>query len=114
MHPVQTGLFWLFVAGSIALFANTANRRIGALMAGLPDDRFDHPWERLKGLVLYAFVQKRMVRDWYAGLFHLLIFWGFCVLALRSLGLIVEGLFPTFHLTETLGVWGLGYQLTKD
>jgi Fe-S oxidoreductase len=114
MHPVQTGLFWLFVAGSIALFANTANRRIGALVAGLPDDRFDRPWERLKGLFLYAFVQKRMVRDWYAGLFHLLIFWGFCVLAVRSVGLIAEGLFPSFHLTETLGVWGLGYQLTKD
>ena len=114
MHPVQTILFWAFVVGSLALFANTANKRIGALLAGMPDNRFDHPWERLKGLILYAFVQKRMVRDRYAGIFHLLIFWGFCVLGLRSLGLVAEGLFPSFHMTEALGAWGLGYQLTKD
>ena len=114
MHPVQTGVFWLFVFGSIALFANTANKRIGALVAGLPDDRFGNPWARIKGLFIYAFVQKRMLRDPYAGVFHLLIFWGFCVLGLRSLGLVAEGLFPSFHLTETLGMWGLGYQFTKD
>lgn len=114
MHPVETGLFWAFVVGSLALFANTLQRRIGALLRGVPEDRFDRPWERFKGLLLYAFAQKRMVRDPYAGLYHLLIFWGFCVLALRSLMLIVEGLFPAFHLTELLGVWGYGYQATKD
>ena len=114
MHPVETWLFWGFVFASLALFANTARVRIGALMRGMPENRWDHPWERLKGLILYAFVQKRMVRDWYAGAFHLLIFWGFCVLGLRSLSLIAEGLFPSFHLTELLGPWGLGYQFTKD
>jgi Fe-S oxidoreductase len=114
MHSLETGLFWAFVLGSLALFANTAYRRISALMAGLPDDRFDRPWERLKGLFLYAFAQKRMVRDRYAGVYHLLIFWGFCVLAFRSLALIAEGLFPSFHATELLGAWGLGYQVTKD
>jgi Fe-S oxidoreductase len=114
MHPVETGLFWAFVLGSLALFANTMQRRIGALLKGVPDDRFDRPWERFKGLLLYAFAQKRMVRDRYAGVYHLMIFWGFCVLALRSLMLIVEGLFPKFHLTELLGVWGYGYQATKD
>jgi len=55
-----------------------------------------------------------MVRDRYAGFFHLLIFWGFVVLLLRSLSLILEGLFVDFHLTEMLGVFGLGYQTTKD
>ncbi len=114
MHPVETGLFWAFVLGSLALFANTAQRRIGALMKGLPDNRFDRHWERFKGLLLHAFAQKRMVRDPYAGIYHLLIFWGFCVLGLRSLMLIVEGLFPKFHLTEALGVFGYGYQTTKD
>jgi hypothetical protein len=80
----------------------------------MPDQRFDQPWERLKGLILYAFVQKRMVRDRYAGFFHLLIFWGFCVLCLRSLGLVAEGLFHHFHMTAAMGTAGLWYQLTKD
>ncbi len=111
MHPIET---WAFVLASLALFANTAHTRIGALTAGALDNRLDRPWKRLKGLILYAFFQKRMVRDRYAGFFHLLIFWGFVVLLLRSSSLVLEGLIPSFHLTTLLGPWGLGYQAMKD
>lgn len=114
MSQLESLFFWAFVFVSLTLFANTAHTRIGALLAGMPDNRFNHPWERLKGLISYVFLQKRMVRDRYAGFFHLLIFWGFVVLLLRSLSLILEGLFVDFHLTEMLGVFGLGYQTTKD
>lgn len=114
MLPQDHAYFWGFLIVAVALFAGTANRRIGALLAGLPEDRFDRPWERMKGLLLYAFAQPRMLRDRFAGVYHLLIFWGFCALALRSAALVAEGLFPAFHLTEALGPWGLGYQLTKD
>jgi len=114
MHPLDHALFWGFLFVALALFAATAERRIGALMAGLPDDRTDRLWTRLRGVLLYAFAQPRMLRDRYAGVFHLLIFWGFCVLGLRSLALVAEGLFPAFQFTETLGACGLAYQAAKD
>ena len=114
MAPLELMLFWILTLGAVGFFAFTANRRIATLRAGLPDNRFDQPWVRLKGVLLYAFVQKRMVRDPYAGLYHLLIFWGFCVLSLRSLDLILGGLFPRFHLVELLGGAGLAYSFMKD
>lgn len=114
MRPIDHALFWGFLIVALTLFAGTANRRVGALLAGLPDNRFDQPWKRLKGLLLYAFAQPRMLRDRYAGVYHLLIFWGFCVLALRSGALVVEGLFPPFQMTEALGTFGLAYQAMKD
>lgn len=114
MSPLELACFWLLTLAAGGFFAYTASRRIATLKAGLPDLRTDQPWVRLKGVLLYAFVQKRMVRDPYAGLYHLLIFWGFCVLSLRSLDLILGGLFPRFSLVDLLGGAGLAYTLLKD
>lgn len=114
MKALEISLFWLFTLAMAQFFAWTIRRRLASLRAGLPNNRFDRPWERLKGVCILALGQKHMVRDKYAGFYHILIFWGFCVLSLRSLGLIAEGLFPAFHLTETLGAFGYGYQTTKD
>jgi Fe-S oxidoreductase len=113
MAPLEIVMFWLFVLASLGFFAWTAQRRIAALKAGLPDNRFDRPGERLKGVFRFAFAQKRLLRDKYAGFYHLLIFWGFCVLSLRSVELVLEGLFG-WHVTEALGILGYGYQTTKD
>ena len=112
MGPLEFVMFWLFVLASLGLFAWTAQRRIAALRAGLPEDRFDQPAERWKGVFRFAFAQKRLLRDKYAGFYHLLIFWGFCALSLRSVELVLEGLFG-WHLTEALGCFGYGYQTTR-
>ncbi len=114
MKALEIALFWLMTLGAVGFFAWTIRQRIATLKAGLPDNRFDQPWVRLKGVFTLALLQKRMVRDKYAGFYHILIFWGFCVLSLRSLGLVLEGLFPAFHMTEALGRFGYGYQATKD
>ena len=114
MKALEIALFWIMTLAAVGFFAWTMRLRIATLKAGLPDNRFDQPWVRLKGVFTLALLQKRMVRDKYAGFYHILIFWGFCALALRSIGLVLEGLFPAFHMTEALGVFGLGYQATKD
>ena len=114
MKALETALFWIVTLGAVGFFARTIRMRIATLKAGLPDNRFDRVGERIKGVFTLALAQKRMVRDPYAGLYHILIFWGFCVLGLRSIGLVVEGLFPGFLLVESLGSFGLGYQATKD
>jgi Fe-S oxidoreductase len=113
MKALEIALFWLLTLASAGFFVWTIRQRLAALGMGLPDNRFDRPWERLKGVFVLALAQKRMVRDKYAGLYHILIFWGFCALSLRSLGLILEGLFG-WHMTEALGSFGYGYQTTKD
>ena len=113
MKALEIALFWIVTLAAGGFFVWTIRQRIATMKAGLPDNRTDQPWERLKGVFVLALGQQRMVRDKYAGFYHILIFWGFCVLGLRSAGLVLEGLFG-WHMTEALGQFGLGYQFTKD
>ncbi len=72
-------------------------------------DRFDQPGERLKGVFIYAFGQKRLLKRAYGGTLHVLIFWGFCVLSIANLTLIVRGIvgrdfnFPLLAQDQILG-----------
>ena len=88
------------------------SRRIRVLLAGRPDNRFTRIGERILRTLEYAFAQKRMFRDFYAGFFHILIFGGFLVLTVRTIALVVEGLIPHFVLLR--GVPGNAYTLVKD
>ncbi len=105
-------VFTLLVFAAIAAFVYSASRRIRVLLAGRPDNRFTRIPERIARTLEYAFAQKRMFRDFYAGVFHILIFGGFVVLTVRTLALVVEGLIPGFVLLS--GAAGNGYTLVKD
>lgn len=105
-------VFTLLVLAAIVAFAYSASRRIRVLLAGRPDNRFTRIPERIARTLEYAFAQKRMFRDFYAGVFHILIFGGFVVLTVRTLALVVEGLIPGFVLLP--GAAGNTYTLVKD
>ena len=105
-------LFGALVALAVLAFVYSVGRRIRVLLAGSPENRFDRIGLRIKRTLEYAFAQKRMFRDLYAGVFHILIFAGFVVLVVRSLSLVVEGLVPGFTLLR--GASGNAYTLVKD
>ena len=105
-------VFALLVLASIVAFVYSCSRRIRVLLAGQPDNRFTRIPERIWRTLEFAFAQKRMFRDFYAGLFHILIFGGFVVLTVRTLELVVEGLIPGFVLLP--GIAGNLYTLVKD
>jgi Fe-S oxidoreductase/nitrate reductase gamma subunit len=105
-------VFGLLVLAATFAFVFSMSRRIRVLLAGRPDNRFTRLPERLWRMLEFAFAQKRMFRDLYAGAFHILIFGGFVVLTVRTLELVVEGLIPGFVLLP--GVAGKLYTLVKD
>ena len=105
-------LFGLLVFFAILAFAYSIGRRIRVLLAAAPEPRFDRIGLRIRRMLEYAFVQKRMFRDFYAGLFHIFIFAGFVVLLVRVISLVVEGLIPGFVLLP--GRAGDLYTLLKD
>ncbi len=105
-------VFGLLVLAAIAFFVYSVSKRVRVLMAGRPDNRFTRIPERIGKTLEYAFAQKRMFRDPFAGFFHILIFGGFVVLTVRSLALVVEGLIPGFVLLP--GAAGNAYTLVKD
>jgi len=107
-----TVFFGLLVLFAIVAFVYSASRRIRVLLAGAPDPRFDRVGLRIRKTLEYAFAQKRMFRDFYAGVFHIFIFGGFVVLTVRTLELVVEGLWPGLVLLP--GTLGNLYTLAKD
>jgi len=105
-------VFGLLVFFAIVVFIYSMSRRVRVLLAGAPENRFDRIGLRIRKTFEYAFLQKRMFRDPYAGFFHILLFSGFVVLTVRTLALVAEGLIPGFELLR--GRAGEIYTLVKD
>lgn len=116
MNPILMSVLLLVGLG---VFARTMYQRIRLLLALEPVNRFDHLKERFRDLLVVALGQKRLVgrkRERAAGIMHALIFWGFCILLIRSLNLYGEGFVEGFTL-PLLGqelITGYLYLTLKD
>jgi len=109
MNPLLMS-FLLIVA--LAVFGRTMYFKIKLLMSLEPADRFNHIKERVKDMVVLAIGQKRLVgrkKERASGIMHALIFWGFCVLLIRSLTLYGEGFQEGFQLPLLGDDYLLGY-----
>ena len=98
MNPIFMSL--LLIVG-LAIFGRTMFKKIQLLMALESIDRSNFIKERLKSLMVLAIGQQRLVgrkRERSSGIMHALIFWGFCVLLIRSLTLYGEGFATGFQL----------------
>ncbi|MDI6766613.1 MAG: (Fe-S)-binding protein [Bacteroidota bacterium] len=89
-------LFILILVGSFFLFGYNVRKLILFLKVGKSENRFDHPFQRLKNVLTIAFGQTKLFREPLAGIMHFLIFWGFIVLLIAILESIGEGLSPGF------------------
>ena len=107
-----TWLFGLLVLFAIAALVYSVSRRVRVLLAAGAENRFEKIGTRVAKTLEFAFAQKRMFRDFYAGVFHIFIFSGFIVLLVRTIALVVEGLAPGFVLLR--GPAGDAYTLAKD
>jgi Fe-S oxidoreductase/nitrate reductase gamma subunit len=107
-----TWFFGLLLLFSAVAFVYSMSRRVRVLLAGAPENRFERIGTRVWRTLEYAFAQKRMFRDFYAGVFHIFLFTGFVVLLVRTIALVVEGLLPGFVLLP--GRTGDVYTLAKD
>lgn len=107
-----TWLFGLLLLFAVGAFVYSISRRVRVLMAAGPENRFERIGTRVAKTLEFAFAQKRMFRDFYAGTFHIFLFSGFVVLLVRTIALVVEGLAPGFVLLS--GSAGDAYTLAKD
>ncbi len=104
--------FVAYGATGVVLLVLTAGPLLRARLwlLGKGEVRWDRPWERAKVFLLYGLGQGRLPNDLYAGLMHLLIFWGWTYLFIGTLML-------AFHddIKEFLkGNVYLGYSLALD
>jgi Fe-S oxidoreductase len=90
------------VALAVYAFWRRGRQHIGLLRLGRDLDRSDRVWERIKGLGVFVFGQKRLLQDLGPGLTHAFVFWGFIVL------LATTGNYLTNGLVKTILQWPFG------
>ena len=66
---------------------------------GKYETRFDNIGERIKRVLIYVFGQKRLVTNYkFAGIEHFMIFWGFVIITIGTIEILIGGVFPGFKL----------------
>jgi Fe-S oxidoreductase len=105
-------LMSLLLVAAMAVFGRTMSRKIRLLQALEPAERFDRLKDRLVEMTVVAIGQKRLVgrrNERSSGIMHALIFWGFCVLLIRSITLYGQGYNESFQLPFLGEEYLLGY-----
>ncbi len=86
---------WIFLGVmllGIGAFAWIVAGRIRLILAGKPDGRMALTREQAKAAVVQVFGHRRLLQDRRSGAMHLVLFYGFLVLQLGALDIIVKGL----------------------
>jgi len=106
--------FWLLTIVGVGAVVFSLSRRFSLLTMGRAENRFDRLGERFKHVLVYAFGQKKMFDDPFAGIYHLFIFYGFLVVSLRTVTMVIEGLFAGWELPLLHTGVGHAYLFSKD
>uniref|UniRef100_UPI0038B37866 (Fe-S)-binding protein n=1 Tax=Geomonas azotofigens TaxID=2843196 RepID=UPI0038B37866 len=107
----------LYLVAGLAIFAWVMWKRLAPLLAAKPDPtRLRDLPARARNVVSVWLCQVRQPRYLVAGLLHIVIFFGFLILAIRTCSLTVVGIFPDFALPGFAPDHAVGaaYNVVKD
>jgi Fe-S oxidoreductase len=112
---IPTWLFSLLIPlVGIGIFTYIMAKRMAPLVMAAPDARFDRIPERAFKVLKIWLGQWRQPRYLTAGVLHIVIFFGFLTLGLRSTSLVIIGLDPDFVFPGFGGILGSIYAVIKD
>ena len=115
--PLDGWMILLLMGGlSIGFFVYQVQKATRLVMIGAPDSRFDSWGPRVREFVVGWLGQKKVLRDRVAGTMHVLMFWGFLMLASDMFDLATANAFSGKLLPDVLvGPWNgmveLGYTM---
>jgi Fe-S oxidoreductase len=110
-------LSFLYVVVGVGLFAYIMAKRMAPLVLAKPDNsRFSDIPARIMNLLTIWLGQIRQPRYMVAGVLHIVIFFGFLTLSIRTCSLVVIGIFPDFALPGFAADQPIGfiYNMAKD
>jgi Fe-S oxidoreductase len=93
MEPANVAFLFVLVA-ALAAFSFSAQRLYRFLRIGKDEPRWNDIGRRLWNLLSIGIFQRKILRDPVAGPLHALVFWGFVVLTVGSVEILVTGVFP--------------------
>jgi len=109
-------VFAAILLGFLAFFAWTLRRFSRLVLSGKELNRFDQTGARISSVLTYFFGQKKVAEKAtlpaergrslvkaIGSKHHVLFFWGFMVITVGTVELLIQGLFPSFSLSLILG-----------
>ena len=99
-------IFGLFLLLSLGLFTYTVFRLVSFFRLTKKGFKVDRISERITTTLLVAFGQTKILRRPAIGLMHALVYWGFMVITIGSLEMMIDGLAGTERI---FGSWGILY-----
>ena len=96
-------IFAIVLLLTLGVFAYTINRIVNFFRFTRPAFPVRDFGRRFNVMMSVAFGQTRIFRKPVIGLFHALVFWGFCVILLGSIEMVIDGLSGTDKVLKFLG-----------
>ena len=100
---VKQIVFLIALLATIGIFSFTINRIISYFKFTKPAFPVRDFGKRFWVMLDVAIGQTKIFRRPVIGLFHALVFWGFCVIAFGSIEMVIDGLFGTERFLKILG-----------
>src|SRR6185436_10314584 len=92
-------IFAAMVAVAVVLFAQRVTFLVRLLLKGKPESRWDHLPARIGKVLVYVIGQARLIGgDFWPGLMHATIFWGFIILTLGTVEFFGKAVTESFFL----------------
>ena len=91
--------FYALIAVALILFVRRVTFLVRLMLTGKPAERWDHVPARVRNVVVFVVGQARLIGgDFWPGLMHATIFWGFIVLTLGTIEFFGKGVTESFVL----------------
>jgi Fe-S oxidoreductase len=117
MSAMMFGMIALLLAG-MGLFTYSMSIKVAVMTGAGKENRFDNMRARIDRVLVYMFGQKRMFKEPKSGIMHAVIFYGFCILGVRTISLFLMAFSSDgydFHLPGMGDTFmGATYGFSKD
>lgn len=101
---IKSVIFLIALLLTTGIFAWTVRRLVAYFRLTRPAFKVDRIGERIKITLEVALGQSKIFRLPIAGLLHALVFWGFLVITVGSIEMVIDGLFGTHRALGSLGL----------
>src|SRR5688500_13658033 len=96
-------IFTIILFAAFGAFGFTFFRIIRVFKSAKYVNRFDKIGERIKDTLLVAFGQSKILRKPIAGILHALVWWGFLVITIGTIEIMIDGVAGTERALAFLG-----------
>src|SRR5881396_1992058 len=98
LTPFDTYAVTAFLAVALSIFGRKMYVRLRYLFAAKAKERrWDHLPTRLKNFIVYGIFQRKVAREWYAGVLHSFIFWAFVILGASVVEITAQAYAPSWR-----------------